>query len=214
MTGAVGLSVRSALRGTTGGFGESCVTSKLRRCEYLRPVFALDRLPIAYVDPTSNEQTDIWASAIAFSSDLLPTTSVSVLLGELVTGIATATFGGHPTCQLESRRPCSADEWRAGGNSRLPSGKERDLDHWTWGSLPALGCSGFVINMRNGYIVGARLAPPPLEPRYFHAERHWGVSDVSTLVGDPAIGPYLLEIANNAAGAAPDTSSSSSSPPS
>ena len=121
--------------------------------------------PITYIDPHTLLRTDIWARTIAFSSNLLSTTSVSVLLGDLVTGIATATFGGHLTCQLESWRRCPDEEWTYGSQSRIPDGSERDLDHWTWSSLPALGGSGFVVNMRNGYVVGARLAPL----RWIHA---------------------------------------------
>ena len=166
--------------------------------------------PITYIDPHTLLRTDIWARTIAFSSNLLSTTSVSVLLGDLVTGIATATFGGHLTCQLESWRRCPDEEWTYGSQSRIPDGSERDLDHWTWSSLPALGGSGFVVNMRNGYVVGARLAPPPLGPRDFHADRQEGASNV-TFVDDPVIDPYLLSIANHAAGHTSDEDDASSS---
>lgn len=89
------------------------VICRLKQCGSLNtstPYMLTAACPITYVDPHTSLRTDILARAVAFSSNLLATTAQCVLLGDLVTGVATATFGGNLTCQLESWRTCSAEE--------------------------------------------------------------------------------------------------------
>ena len=93
------------------------------------------------------------------------------MLGILITGVATATYGGHSTCQLGAWAPCTNIDWAHGSTSRIPSGLDRDLDPWTWASLPILGGAGYVINLKNGFIAGVRLSPPTVDPRIFHQNR-------------------------------------------
>ena len=74
------------------------------------------------------------------------------------------------------------------------------------------GGSGFVIEVKNGYIAGDRLAPPPFGPREFRAERN-GLNDPDATSADgPVAGPPLVALASQAdGGLSPITHSSKDS---
>ena len=112
----------------------------------------------------------MWCKTTAFSSNMITTDPAVILLGTLVTGILTPTFGTHLTAQMEAWTTTTGDEWQMTGLGGTPHPRNFDLDPATADMLPVLGGSAFDLVRLRYAISGVRLRPPPLDPHVFHRE--------------------------------------------
>ena len=109
-----------------------------------------------------------WVKVIAFSSNLLVAAPVPLLLGDLVTGIFAATYGGFMTAALDCWRPTDRDEWESLSPLPFPDHiHDIDFNEMTVKGLPSLGGAGFYYPGIQR-ITGARLAAPPQDPHDYH----------------------------------------------
>ena len=113
---------------------------------------------------------DSWMSAktCGFSSNLLLTNPGPLMLGAVVCGILTPTFGTHLATQLESWVVSSADQWAMEGIGGVPRPHNFDIDPQTKDHLPALGGSAYDISSIRYAISGVRLLAPELGPHISH----------------------------------------------
>ena len=110
----------------------------------------------------------MWTRTCAFSINMLLTNPQPVLLGAIVCGILTPTFGTHLTTQLESWALSSTDEWASAGIGGVPHPRNFDLGPETREGLPVLGGSAFDIQSLRYAISGVRVCAPDLGPHFFH----------------------------------------------
>ena len=123
---------------------------------------------VYYQGPQNTEESWMWARTCGFSSNLIVTVPQPVLLGALVCGILTPTFGTHLTTQLESFVLSSTEEWCTAGIGGVPHPRNFDLDPETRDGLPVLGGSAFDIQSLRYAISGVRVCAPDLDPHFFH----------------------------------------------
>ena len=111
-----------------------------------------------------------WVKVQAFSSNLLVTAPIALLLGDMVTGIFAATYGGFMTAALESWRPTTRDEWESISPLNFPDHiHDFDFSEITVSGIPSLGGSGFYYP-GEARLAGVRLAAPPKDPHTYHRE--------------------------------------------
>ena len=106
----------------------------------------------------------MWCKTTAFSSNMITTDPAVILLGTLVTGILTPTFGTHLTAQMEAWTTTTGDEWQMTGLGGTPHPRNFDLDPATADMLPVLGGSAFDLVRLRYAISGVRLRPPSAGP--------------------------------------------------
>ena len=123
---------------------------------------------LAYFVDQSREGSWLWVKTNAFSSNLLSTGPQSVLLGTIVCGILTPTFGTHMTTQMESWTLSSAEDWAMHGIGGVPKPINFDIDPETCLRLPVLGGGAYDIASLRWALAGVRLSPPGQDPHLFH----------------------------------------------
>ena len=70
---------------------------------------------VYYKDAGQQEDSWMWAKTNAFSSNALLTGPCGVMVGSIITGILSPTFGAHLTAQIESWTVASCREWQLNG---------------------------------------------------------------------------------------------------
>ena len=123
---------------------------------------------VYYKDQNSFDDSWLWVKTNAFTSNLLVTEPTSIMLGTIICGVLTPTFGTHLTTQFESWMISNADDWQSHGLGGVPKPIFFDIDPETKDHLPVLGGSAFDISSIRYAISGARLRPPSLDPHHFH----------------------------------------------
>ena len=126
---------------------------------------------IWFVEDDDDEPSWHYVRIVTWTSNCLVTTPTAFLLGDLVTGLFAASYGGHMTAGLDTWKPTNSVEWDALAPYDLPNPLlEIDLNWWAIEGLPDLGGSAFHY-AGEPEITGFRIAPPPLDPHKFHQER-------------------------------------------
>ena len=93
----------------------------------------------------------------------------TIFLGDLITGILVATYGGTMTASLDTWRVTNAEEWFSLAAHGPPNpATDFDLNWWTIEGIPDLGGNAFHYT-GEAELTGARVKPPPLDPHQFHA---------------------------------------------
>ena len=93
---------------------------------------------------------------------------MTILLGDLVAGILTASYGGHMTAILETWKVTDRNEWKMLAAHPPPDPMtDIDLNWWTIEGLADLGGNAFHY-AGEAEITGVRVKPPPLGPFEFH----------------------------------------------
>ena len=123
---------------------------------------------VYYRDAEHGEDSWMWVKTNAFTSNALLVDAQSLMLGAIICGILTPTFGTHLATQLESWMISSCDEWSMGGLGGRAQADLFDIDPETVGHLPVLGGGAFDISRLRYSISGVRLRPPSLDPHLFH----------------------------------------------
>ena len=113
-----------------------------------------------YHDAAERDDSWMWVRTNAFSSNALITDPVGIMVGAIVYGILTPTFGTHMTTQLESWDVSSCEEWYLNGLGGVPDPRNFDIDPETLDHLPVLGGSAFDLARLKYALAGARLRPP------------------------------------------------------
>ena len=109
-----------------------------------------------------------WVKVVAFSSNLLVTQPISLLLGDLVTGVFAATYGGFMTAALDCWRPTTRDEWESLSPLPFPDHVfDIDFNEMTVKGLPSLGGAGFYYP-GIPRVTGVRMAVPPSDPHVYY----------------------------------------------
>ena len=125
---------------------------------------------VYYKNPDLYDDSWVWARANAFSSNFLTADNRPLMLGSIVCGILSPTFGTHMTAQLESWTLSSCDDWQMGGLGGVPKPIFFDMGPETFDHHPVLGGSAFDLQRLRYAIAGVRLRPPSLGPYLFHRE--------------------------------------------
>ena len=125
---------------------------------------------VYFKDEDQYQDSWMWARTNAFSSNFLTTENRPLMLGSIICGILTPTYGTHLTTQLESWTISDCDDWRLGGLGGVPKPIFFDLDPETLDNLPVLGGSGFDLQRLRYALAGVRLRPPTEDPHIFHRE--------------------------------------------
>ena len=123
---------------------------------------------VYYQEDHSRDESWMRARTCGFSSNLILTTPQPVLLGAIVCGILTPTFGTHLATQLESWALSSSEEWASAGIGGIPHPRIFDLGPATRDGLPVLGGSAFDLQSLRYAISGVRACAPDLDPHFFH----------------------------------------------
>ena len=132
--------------------------------------FSIMAQVVYYREGEFKDESWLWCKTVAFSSNCLTTEPTTALLGSLVQGIVTPTFGTHLTAQMESWTLASWDDWHFSGLAGVPHPRNVDLDPGTGDLLPVLGGSGYDLQRLRYAISGVRLRPPEQDPHLFHRE--------------------------------------------
>ena len=112
-----------------------------------------------------------WIKVIAFSSNLLVTGPIALLLGDLVTGVFAATYGGFLTAALDCWRPTTRDEWESLSPLPFPDHvHDLDFNEMTVKGLPSLGGAGFYYP-GIPRVTGVRMAVPPSDPHVYYQNK-------------------------------------------
>ena len=123
---------------------------------------------VYFMEGEFKEESWFWCKTVAFSSNLMITDPATALLGSIVLGVLTPTFGTHLTAQMESWTLSTWEDWHFSGLGGTPHPRNLDLDPGTADLLPVLGGSGFDLQRLRYALSGVRLRPPTEDPHLFH----------------------------------------------
>ena len=95
----------------------------------------------------------------------------AILLGDVVTGTLTASYGGHGTAVLETWKTTTYDEWKLLAPLPPPDTVlDLDTHPLTVEGIPDLGGTGFFYN-GPARLTAVRISPPPKDLHIFHRDR-------------------------------------------
>ena len=93
------------------------------------------------------------------------------MLGDCVTGVIAASYGGFMTAVLDTWRPTSIEEWSLLSPLPYPDVlTDFDTNRWTVDAIPDLGGNAYYYT-GDPIITGVRLVAPPKDPHTFHTDR-------------------------------------------
>ena len=112
-----------------------------------------------------------YVKVVTWAPDAILAEPCAILLGDLVTGIQVASYGGMVTAGLDTWRLADADEWFSLAAHGPPNpSTDFDLNRRAIEGLPELGGNAFHYT-GGADITGIRVKQPPADPHEYHQKK-------------------------------------------